>query len=421
MYHSFASSLFCVLLLTAPTPIFQDRTPDFAEPQEIAAPKLSEGIPLHGTVLTPEGFPATDATLALATGKNIPHVHKGKIITVQGKEHYVVQTDRDGKFAFEYIDFQQEQRANIALLGMPVIDYAVIILHDTGTRYLLPEEMEAAIIKRTPITLERWGRVEGTIYTGTKPAKGIDMDISLNHRRNPTAPFISWSLGTVSDANGLFVFEQVPPGSGAIRRGIRTLDMPLKKRVHSIGWVGFDLRDGETLLLDKIGGDGRPVIGKIVLKDTETEFKYEDYLVQIRTLTERFESKAYNELYTKTVPESIRTERDYAKKNKMLADWETTTEEGRTFAPARRKFEDQQMLHAMQRNGHWKLSGISPEGTFRIDDVPAGDWQLTIVTVEGRLRVDMEPLLKHRFEMPVIPNGVSDDPLDVGTLTLVLE
>ena len=425
MYHSTVCPLFCALFLMAPMPtMFQDRTPETFEPEEeTVAPRLLEGVPLHGLVLTPDGLPATDATLVLTTGKNMPLIQGDKIQHIpKGKEHYVVKTGEDGRFAFEYINFQQEQRILPPGVQMQVIEYLVIILHDSGTRCLLPEVIEAAIMNGKPIILERWGRVEGTVYTGTKPAKGVDLHFSPSYSgRGQMVPHVSWSFTAVSDTDGQFVFEKVPPGSGQVSRGIRTLDLLHEKRTHFTGYVPVNVCGGETVTLNQIGGDGRPVIGKLVWENTGKASVNKEYLVSLCTLAEPPDSEEYHKLFMKDVPESIRNETDPVKKYKMLEKWETVTEAGRTFAPKRQEHEAKQRIHNIQRQRNWKLSGIAPDGTFRIDDVPEGDWQLEVTPIDRMPVPNNDALLKHRVQIPAIPGGVSDDPLDVGTLTLVLE
>jgi hypothetical protein len=55
-------------------------------------------------------------------------------------------------------------------------------------------------------------------------------------------------------------------------------------------------------------------------------------------------------------------------------------------------------------------------GSFRIDDVPAGDYAMTI-RLEGNApgpgRVS-----RRRFTVPAMEGNCSDEPLDLGTLTL---
>ena len=56
---------------------------------------------------------------------------------------------------------------------------------------------------------------------------------------------------------------------------------------------------------------------------------------------------------------------------------------------------------------------------FRLDDVSEGDWQLTVTIhhfPEGRY--EHIGMLEHKFTVAAIPGGVSDEPLDLGTLEI---
>ena len=68
---------------------------------------------------------------------------------------------------------------------------------------------------------------------------------------------------------------------------------------------------------------------------------------------------------------------------------------------------------------------IKPDGTFRVDDVPAGAYSLSIRVHEPPTGQQGRPgdevgRLSHEFEVPEMPGGRSDEPLDIGTLELKL-
>ena len=418
MYHSLAYTLLCVLFLMAPTPVFQDRQAETA-PAETPIPKLPDGTPLHGTVLTPEGLLAADATVALATGKFTPYVHRGEIMQIKGKEEYVIKTNHEGKFLFGYFNFNDERRPNLPKppAGVETSDYSITIVHDSGCCRVTQEEMEAAIFKKTPIKLEQWGRIEGTVYTGTKPAKRELMNYDVDNHPDMGwiwNPRVYWNGDDAdSDADGQFVIEKIPPGKVRVARTI-LIETKRGTMGYSADTQVVDVCGGETTFI-RIGGEGRPVVGKLVPKNTEPEFDPKDYVVHLNYMGPAPDIKVYANLYNKTVPTAIRRERDAAQRDKMLAEWESTTEEGKAFAPERRKYEAEKAAHERRLNDQ-KLSGISQGGTFRIDDVPAGKWYLMVATCDniwgGRLT--------HNFQIEAIPNGVSDDPLDVGTLTFTV-
>ncbi|HUK83984.1 MAG TPA: hypothetical protein VLZ12_15280 [Verrucomicrobiae bacterium] len=66
---------------------------------------------------------------------------------------------------------------------------------------------------------------------------------------------------------------------------------------------------------------------------------------------------------------------------------------------------------------------VGPDGSFRVEDVPPGDYQLDIKTSELRTNgtaVVLQPisLFIHEFIVPDLPDGRSDEPLDLGELEI---
>jgi hypothetical protein len=434
-------SLLCALFLLAPLPAF-DRPQEAPEP----AQKLSDGTSLCGTVLTPFGQPAEGAVVALATHKHSVNIIDGRIpgrfsqnpnnpllnivtaVAAQNQrenDHYAV-TDAAGKFAFGVISFEFERQPGFPPPGIKieVADYVVCILHESGTRRLSQKEMEKAIVEKQPITLDDWGQVEGTIHTGTKPVKGVKLNFIPHHEtRRVLEPHVGWYYNATSNAKGEFVFEKVPTGPGTVTQSI----LVAKNNYFSSGGTKIDVGDIVPATV-KVGGEGRPVIGKLVLdpslKKTSIEGAFVVQLCRQAEKSSEEENKAHYELYDKVVPESIRFEPDPIKKIKMLDEWETTTEEGKAFAAAVqvKGVRDKNRAYNL-RMQVGKLSGVGAEvfreDSFCLYDVPEGKWQLEVSPRDRGIRQMGEPLLIHRFEMPAIPNGVSDDPLDVGTLTLM--
>jgi thiol-disulfide isomerase/thioredoxin len=384
--------------------------------QKLSAEKASQT--LQGTVLTPDGKPATNATVVMATSKQHQMIDNGRI---QGREPYAIKTDKEGKFKFAYIDFKKERRSDQNFPSdVKVSDYSICILHDSGFCRLSQNEMETTF-KEKPIALEKWGRIEGTVYKGTKPAENVRLMFAPRFSEQGSStwePMVSWHNSVLSDGNGQFVFKQVPAVSGLVQQGV-----PIgKSSVTYTGGMKIDVRPGETTTV-KIGGDGRPVTGKLISGGFETPPDWSFCTITCAVAIEKPDFTAMSKL-ADMLPFSIKAELDPAKKKELLEEWMNTTDEGKAYSEAFQVFNAKMREYYEARQGSsTKPCGVSEDGTFRLDDVSEGDWQ-----IEVELKSPPPPgqfwsntiigKLEHRFTMDAIPNGVSDEPLDLGTLTI---
>ena len=69
---------------------------------------------------------------------------------------------------------------------------------------------------------------------------------------------------------------------------------------------------------------------------------------------------------------------------------------------------------------------IKPDGTFRIEDVPAGAYNLQITLHERLLNRDGSypeciGEIKYEFTIPEMEEGFNTEPLDIGTLELEMK
>jgi thiol-disulfide isomerase/thioredoxin len=189
---------------------------------------------------------------------------------------------------------------------------------------------------------------------------------------------------------------------------------------HSTGRL--ELKPGETRAVT-LGGVGRPVIGRLVPSpEFETLPNWTFSHITAVPVLERaeFPRIAYEELWEKMVPRHVEEETDPVRR----AAW-FETEEGEKWKAALDELlkgynatvERNRTKEAMQR-----VSGVSSDGTFRLDDIPEGNWTL-------RVQLDSPPpttdvcgtggtigTLNYDFVVAAVPGGVSDEPLDIGTL-----
>ena len=219
-----------------------------------------------------------------------------------------------------------------------------------------------AYIKSTPewdltriIHLEPWSRVEGTFRIGKALASNVPIELDVSrltgHGRNEPHFYVEYQ--SVTRPDGRFVFERVIPGKGWIgRRLLLTVDDGATD-VTSAASIPAEFSAGKTTHMD-LGGTGRAVIGKLRPPDGFTEkIRWNFALITVRCSTMSPDGASYQ--FTATV------DRD---------------------------------------------------GSFRIDDAPAGDHVLSVDFFHG---VRALGLLHHAFN---VPPAKDDKPFDLGTLAL---
>ena len=236
-------------------------------------------------------------------------------------------------------------------------DWRVVVLHDSGTAEVDRDDF----LKDHAIALQPWARIEGTLKLGAKPGAGA----TILHYSLPRVPYERMQIDRIStvhcDDLGQFVFERVFPGKGHVARQVEMVG-PERHRLTTVSQPNaIDLKPGETAHIN-LGGVGRAVIGRVTRPDGIPE----NWLAHGNTLIE-----------TRDIP-------------------------GRP-----------------RRQYHF---GVAADGTFRIDDVEPGDYRLLISfsevpgvnTAIGPTIADVE----HVVHVPETPAGQSDEPVDIGELTV---
>jgi len=320
------------------------------------------------TVLTPEGKPAVDADVAICTPSQHVMVQDGKFQRMQNFN--VLTTDAEGRFT---LPSQTEK-------------YKLIILHDTGSAETSKSD--------TKVTLKSWGQVEGTVYIGSKPATQAMVALHRSEPYDPNSPRCYMGYTATSDQNGKFRFNRVFPGDWTATRGVRHGNMTSFTNGSRV-----TVKPGETSQV-KIGGIGRPVVGRLVLpKDEKVEvnWSYGHYGISSR-------------LPRPTAFEAMKTLGAEARK-KWYENWKTS-KEGQAY-------------EREQRESKYYSFFVNSDGTFRAEDVSAGNYSLNASVhnppVSGRCGYG-EPIgrANKEFTIPPIPGGQSDQPFDLGSIELKL-
>ena len=93
-----------------------------------------------------------------------------------------------------------------------------------------------------------------------------------------------------------------------------------------------------------------------------------------------------------------------------MLEWEQT-DAGKAWSVLKGPHEDNQRV---RDTSPYINATVDRDGSFRIDDVPAGEYTLMVRfprNVPGRI-------VDGRFTVPAMDGNRSDDPLDLGILTL---
>jgi hypothetical protein len=167
--------------------------------------------------------------------------------------------------------------------------------------------------------------------------------------------------------------------------------------VTSSKMAPIKLSAGETARID-LGGDGRPVIGKLAPPKGHNERVLWNF-------ASMFVNADLPKLKTPTLPVALQNDR-----NRIAAWWKEwqLSDEGRAW---------QDMHEANERirneTPYFSVS-IDRDGAFRIDDVPPGNYVLSV-------RFDQHAagsLQNYQFAVPSIDKNQLEFPVDLGVLTL---
>lgn len=336
-----------------------------------------EGVLVSGIVRRPDGKPLEGATVAVAyivgNKANSPGVRiiDGFIKPVHNQN--VVKTNSEGRFSL------------VCESGTDAQSNTLVIAHSD----FYAEAKQSDVNANPEIMAQPWGRIEGVARIGNRLASNTEIFYSSDRQGSGTTDVLDFGM-TKSGRGGHFVIERAIPGDVWVNRFYED-GTNLKRRAAS---TLVKVKPGETTQIE-IGGKGRPVIARV-------EF-----------------------------PEGFNAKADY------VTNSEFTVLSDRPIIPYPKDIKSNRSKDAQQWAERWRKSSegfeyrknwlsfnnlkLRPDGTLRIEEVPAGDYQLHMVyraePANGRMTSPTNiGYVKIKFNVPDIPGGYSDDPLDLGTL-----
>jgi hypothetical protein len=337
------------------------------------------------SVLTPQGRAAAKAQVALGIAGSQISVLNGDlrdISTYCAKQ----ETNEAGRFQFP------AQEASFQL----------VILHPTGYAHLkaTPDSMPDTI------KLKAWARVEGTYRVGKNPVPDVTIEINVKgfDSYGKDAPRVHSQFNATTDKEGRFVCERVFPGSGRIGREVVHMVQEGVIPFGSSGMLPANFSAGETTRID-LGGTGRPVVGKLQPPKNfngMAKWQFAEIHVGPRLADPPMPDGP-------DIPADIAA--DNAKRTAWLLKWQQTTPAGKAW---KAWADTTEAIQATRNASPYFNASVNRDGTFRIDDLPAGDYSFSVWfdrDAPGSIQ-DFD------FEVPALDGSRSDEPLDLGVLTL---
>jgi len=302
---------------------------------------------ISGTVLLPNGQPATWAQVALAIPGNTLDLMQAKMQSYTGAAKYVVVADSAGHFSLP-----TNENA-----------WAIVAMNSAGCAQIERNDFTNG----SAITLQPWGRIEGVLHIGT--GLGTNNQVVLGSGPGARFFFELFAFQYMTDNDGKFVFTCVPAGTWNLSHG------------------GESFWEGEKVVVKAgatnhviLGGNGRPVIGKILIPPTVTNPPNQATLPPSRAYVE-FSDATTNQVF---------------------------------------KFMVNAILYSTNHEG-W--AQMAADGSFRVEDITPGTWWLVADVLScptaGGMDTTMATAVR-KFTMPEMAGGRSDEPLDLGAVEPVL-
>lgn len=330
--------------------------------------RLKPVAAITGTVELPDGQPAAGAVVVLCTKRERSSM-TGEVdgaymsspgqLDMQFSNARHDETDAEGRFT----------------LHPDTLTGTVLAVHKLG---FFMRKLDVPNGSQT-IRLRPFGRVAGSFRIASEPGKGGA--ITLASPFGEEQPPLRVLLTSVADGDGHFVFEGVPSGEWILSpHGIRV-----------------QVQSGETTQV-VLGGGGRKVTGRMILKDPRQSVPWQDYRLKLATQVPGWPAPSLDQFLSPL---------DYSAAQRQ---WLARKSEFRQANVGQ---------GPIQEIRQYDFS-LRPDGTFSLDEVLPGSYDLQFVL--DPLRYDAKTMnwLAGVSREVIIPVADGNDlsPLDLGNLGL---
>ncbi|MDB5290052.1 MAG: polymerase sigma factor, sigma-70 family, partial [Phycisphaerales bacterium] len=331
---------------------------------------------MAGTVAGPDGKPAAGATVVLNERMAV-QVEDGAFTEWSRTASPSATTDAAGHF----------------VLPARTGSVKLHIIHESGWAAVARDA--AAIGEK--ISLSPWCSVEGVCTAGGKPVAGRTITLRPEDRGRPGErdPFYyrqDFRYRATTDEAGRFTIRHVIDGDSVLSEEIAVQDGKTTSfdTSHSLRLA---LHAGEHRAGIQIGGTGRPVTARVAIPE---DLKARGLVPTYGTLR----------LDPPRMPQP--------------ENWHTLTPQERF--ELRQLFERGAVYQDYAKRVQEIIAPITPEGALRAEDVPPGRYTLSVMALRTSPNdptyLRPEASTECAIDVPEIPGGRSDQPLDLGVLDL---
>jgi hypothetical protein len=341
--------------------------------------KMKPGKDLVLTIETADGKPVAGVTAAIAAAGEQVFVQDGREINNGMMSQATSGADGTVRFS--------PQMGNFRVVAFGNAGYT--------------EADQDDLAKSPVLTLSPWGKIQGKMMIGSKPA--VQQDVSVYQSQpepyDPQQPHINFGLYATTDNEGNFSIDRVPAGAWSVGRNIPM--GPNRSSTVSLGVA--DVQPGQTVTLN-LGGTGRPVVGKVILPSyfsAHSDWRY--------GFSQIMSTRAIEGPPIPLLMRMLSQERQ----QQWLQNW-LKTDEGKAWRAKQAK--------EMAQSRSFPFA-IASDGTFHVDDVPAGNYQvnINIQQTTGPNGGWGQPIGTGtmQFTVPEMSGGRSDDPLTLDPIAVI--
>ena len=297
---------------------------------------LYKGTGPSGMVYLPNGEPAEGADVALINRHHTVQVENGRL---RNRSDAIVDTtDKDGLFQLMVADEP----------------WRLVALHEAGFAVVTQGEFT----ETGSLTLQPWGSIEGIVYQNNQPAARQTMKMHPSYQPDQVG-HISYTLESVTGEDGRFRCDRVPPGRVQVSRSIPS---QTGRSSHYVNTTFVQVEPNKTAFVE-IGKDGRTVTGTLMLPESmqADSYKHIDLNVRADFKIERLDPPQIQ------IPENY-----FLMTMDQRQQWQQELMQTEMYKEYIKKLEAQSRTKIDVNESVI----IQPDGTLRIENIPAGNYRL---------------------------------------------